>query len=156
MSFCVNVSSSSSQLIPLLFCLSQGSVTDPLLFALYTTSLNNLIESASVDHSLFADDTLHIPFFSTTIAITQNPQLPKSFNGCRSTFCVSSLPTQNYNRYTWLSSLQARYQSVSGIPYSFNESTTITNHSPSRALGSSIRLHTGYPFDVWVSLFGSL
>ena len=54
-SFSVQASSNTSQPLPLSYGFPQG--LGPLLFILYTAPLSHLIESSSVDHHLYADDT---------------------------------------------------------------------------------------------------
>ena len=49
-----NLSSSPSQLM---YDVPQGSVLGPILFALYTTPLSDIIANHSVNHQLFTDDT---------------------------------------------------------------------------------------------------
>lgn len=53
----VSVGNVSSSVSHLQFGVPQGSVLGPVLFVLYTTPLSQLIQSHSVNHQLFADDT---------------------------------------------------------------------------------------------------
>ena len=73
MSFSVKVSNHTSHPLPLSCGVPRGSALGPLLFILYTTPLSHLIESSSVDHHLYADDTqLFISFSPASFP----PQLP--------------------------------------------------------------------------------
>ena len=53
----VVVENFQSPTVPLDFGVPQGSVLGPILFIMYTTPLTRLIESHSVRHEIFADDT---------------------------------------------------------------------------------------------------
>src|SRR6218665_1312650 len=93
-SFSVKACSHSSQTLPLSCDVPQGFNMGPLLFILYTTPLSHLVESSSVDHHLYADDTQLFIFSPVSIP----PQsrsfslwLTKSLNGCHPSSFVSTL-----------------------------------------------------------------
>src|SRR6218665_2815233 len=107
-SFFVKACSHSSQSLPLSCGVPQGSILDPLLFILSTTTLSHLIKPSSVDHHLYADDTqLFISFspasFSTSIAqllsaVNQLSQWMSSnllcFNPSKTEFIIIGLSAQ--------------------------------------------------------------
>ena len=55
---CVVVNNSASSAFPLMSGVPEGSVPVPVLFVLYTNPLSDIIANHSVNHQLFADDTL--------------------------------------------------------------------------------------------------
>ena len=59
-SFSVDINGIKSSSFQLLYGVPQGSVLGPLLFILYTTPLSTIISRSSVNHKLYADDTLYL------------------------------------------------------------------------------------------------
>jgi len=75
--FRVKCNNNLSSLHTCLFSVPQGSVLGPLLFVMYTTTLNTLISSMSLNHHLYADDTqlflsFHPSEFHSIITHLQN------------------------------------------------------------------------------------
>ena len=55
--YCVKVRNETSQNLPLIYGVSQGSVLGPVLFNMYTKPLSALIGKHSISYHLYADDT---------------------------------------------------------------------------------------------------
>ena len=73
-----SVNNSSSSASQLMYGVPQGSVLGPILFALYTTPLSDIIANHSVNHQFFADDTQ----LQKSARLSEVTNLTKELNAC--------------------------------------------------------------------------
>ncbi|PVD26983.1 hypothetical protein C0Q70_12132, partial [Pomacea canaliculata] len=68
----VIVGSASSEAVPLVFGIPQGSVLGPLLFSVYTSQLGRVIERFQMGRQFFADDTQILNSFPPDPTVARN------------------------------------------------------------------------------------